>query len=95
MLRPGVTRLDRIGLELGSEGSFRCHIEADAPLSAVAEMRQTQTICRGDWQTRIETHARMSCTRDAFVLHASLRAWEGNAEVCHREWDHTVPRDLV
>ena len=33
--------------------------------------------------------------RDAFLLQASLRAWEGASEVCHREWDRSIPRDLV
>ena len=48
----------------------------------------------GDWQVRIETQMRLSCTRDAFLLRASLRAWEGSGEVCHREWDRSIPRDL-
>jgi putative CocE/NonD family hydrolase len=91
-LRPGVTRIDRLGIELGTEGDFTSHIEDDDPLSAVAEMRQVQTISRSDWRIRIETRMRMSCTRDAFLLSAEMRASEGGVTVCRREWDRRVLR---
>jgi putative CocE/NonD family hydrolase len=94
-VRPGVVRIDRIGLELGSEGNFQCHVEPDDPLSAVADMRFTQTVARDMWRTRIETRMRLSCTYDAFILRAEVRAWDDDAEICHREWDRTVPRDFV
>ena len=94
-IRPGVVRIDRLGLELGTEGKFAFDIKDDDPLSATAEMRRTETIQRDAWQVRIETRMRLSCTRDAFLLRASLRAWEGTSEVCHREWDRSIPRDLV
>jgi len=58
-------------------------------------MQRTETIQRDAWQVRIETRMRLSCMRDAFLLQASLRAWEGASEVCHREWDRSIPRDLV
>jgi len=95
LVRPGVVRIDRMGLELGTEGSFKFHIEEDDPLSAVAEMRQSQTVSRDAWRTRIETQLRMSCTFDAFMLRATMRAWERDLEVCRREWDDSVPRDFV
>jgi hypothetical protein len=95
VLRPGVVRIERIGLELGAHGDFRFHIEDDDPLSAVVEMRQTQTISRGAWQVRIQTHMHMSCTYDAFVLRATMQAWEQDQPICRREWNGSVPRDLV
>src|SRR5262249_54493906 len=64
-----IERIDRIGLELGTEGKVRFQVEEDDPLSAVAELRQTQTMSRDAWQIRIETRLGMSCTRDAFLLH--------------------------
>ena len=90
-----IERIDRIGLELGTESKSRFHIEEDDPLSAVAELRRTQTMSRDDWQIRIETQMRLSCTRDAFLLQGGLRAWEGANEVCHREWDRSIPRDFL
>ena len=94
-IRPGVLYLDRIGLEIGEEASFTRHIDEHDPLSAVVEMRRTTTVARDAWNARIETHMRMSCTREAFLLQASVRAFEGADEVCHRTWDRSIPRDLV
>jgi putative CocE/NonD family hydrolase len=91
-VRQGVVRIDRLGLELGTESDFTSHISEDDPLSAVAEMRQTQTISRGAWRIRIETQIQMSCTHDAFLLRATMRASEGDAEICRREWDYSIPR---
>ena len=94
-VRPGVMRIDRLGLEMGMEGKFAFDIKDDNPLSATAEMRRVETKQRGDWQVKFETAMHLSCTRDAFLLRATMRAWEGAREVCRREWDHSIPRDLV
>ena len=90
-----VERIDRIGLELGTESKSRFHVEEDDPLSALAELRQTLTMSRHAWQIRIQTQMRLSCTRNAFLLQGSLRACEGANEVCRREWDRSIPRDLI
>ena len=95
VVRPGLLRIDRLGLELGTEGNFQAHIDEDDPLSPVVEMRQAQSISRETWRVRIETEMRMSCTDDAFGLHAKMKAWEGDVEVCRREWDSSVKRDCV
>ena len=98
MLRRGdmrIERIDRIGLELGAKGKWQYHVEEDDPLSAVAELQRTQTMSRDAWQIRIETQMRLSCTRDAFLLKASLRAYEGEQEVCHRDWDRAIARDFL
>jgi uncharacterized protein len=76
-----IERIDRIGLELGTESKFQYHLKDDDPLSAAAELRRTQTMARDAWQIRTETQMRLSCTRDVFLLQGSLRAWEG-AEKC-------------
>jgi hypothetical protein len=90
-----IEHIDRIGLELGTEYESRFHVEEDDPLSAVAELRQTQTMSREAWQVRIETQMRLSSRRNAFLLHGSLRTWEGVNEICHREWDRSTPRDFI
>ena len=95
VIRPGVKRIERIGLEIGTEFRSRYHVEEDNPVSAVAEVRGTDTLAHGAWQIRIETDQNVSCTREAFAVSAALRAWEGASEVCHREWDHSIPRDLI
>jgi len=80
---------------LGTEYKSQYHVEEDDPLSAVAELRWIQTRSRDAWQIRVETGMRLSCTRNAFLLQGSLRAFEGANEVCRREWDRTVPRDFI
>jgi predicted acyl esterase len=94
-IRPGVQRIDRLGLELSTEGKFTFHVEEVDPLSAVAEVRRSESVSRGSWSIRLETQIRLSCSRDVFLLQGSLRAWEGENEVCHREWNRSIPRDLV
>jgi hypothetical protein len=95
VLRPGVVYLDRIGLELGAESKSTFQVEDDDPLSAVAELSRAETIARDAWRVRIETRIRLCCTRDAFLLRATLRAHDGSSEVCHREWECSLPRDLM
>ena len=50
-----VERIDRIGLELGTQYKTEYHVEENDPLSAVAELRHTQTLSRNEWQIRVET----------------------------------------
>jgi putative CocE/NonD family hydrolase len=93
--RPGVERIDRLGLELGSEGTSICHIDDGDPLSASADLHRIDRIARDAWKIAIETRLRLSCTRESFLLRASLRAREGGTEVCHRTWDLSIPRDCL
>jgi hypothetical protein len=95
VVRPGVVYMNRIGLELVTESKSTFHVEEDDPLSAVAELSRTETIARDTWRVGIETQTRLSCTRDAFRLQATLRAREGANEVSHREWDLSIPRDFM
>jgi hypothetical protein len=82
-------------LNWGSESKSTFHIEGDDLLSAVAEVWRSETISRDAWRIQIETLTRLSCTKDAFLLQANLRAHEGTQEVCHREWNCTIPRDFM
>ena len=73
-----IERIDRIGLELGTQWKTQYHVEENDPLSAVAELSNTQTLSRDEWQIRVETQLRMSSTGNAFLLQGSLRAFEGD-----------------
>jgi hypothetical protein len=90
-----IERIDRIALELGAQSKSQFHVEENDPLSAVAELQRTQTMSRDAWQIRVETQMRLSSTANAFLLQGGLRAWEGANEVCHREWDRSIPRDFM
>jgi uncharacterized protein len=91
----GDVRIDANGLEVCSVKVSEYRIRDEDPLSAVAEARWTQTVGRGAWRTRTETWTRMTATPDAFLIHATLDAYEGDARVWSQNWDCAVPRDLV
>lgn len=91
----GAQRIERIGLEAASTGTSRYDINEHDPLSAVAEVQRADTLSRGEWQVRIATQLRVTCSRDSFNLQARLRAWLGEIQICDRAWDRTVPRDLM
>jgi hypothetical protein len=80
---------------MSSIGSSSYCIRDEDPLSAVAELQRADTVARGEWRVRIETHLRVSCDRDSFKLQARLRAWHGDAQICDRAWNPTIPRDLM
>jgi predicted acyl esterase len=90
-----IERIERIGLELGTQWKTQYHVEENDPLSAVAELHNIETVSRNEWQIRVETQMRLACTGDAFQLQGSLRAWEGTNEVCRRDWDRSIPRDFL
>ena len=79
---------DVVGLQFRASGGGE-------RFSAVAELHQTQTLSRNEWQIRVETRMRLSSTRDTFLLQGSLRAFEGANEVCRRDWDRSIPRDNI
>jgi len=90
-----VERIDRIGLELGTQGKSQYRVEEDDPLSAVAELRRTLVMSRDAWQIRVETQMRLACTGNVFLVQGGLRVWEGTSEVCCRNWDRSIPRDFI
>jgi putative CocE/NonD family hydrolase len=95
-VKPGVVVWDHLdGLESSTSSHFEHDLKGDDPASAVVAMRRTGALTRGEWRTRVETTMRMSCTRATFRLEASMRAVEGDVEVCRRDWDTTIKRDLV
>ena len=49
---------------------------------------------RGDWRVRVEAKVELSSTADAFLVHQSLAAFEGDTQVFARDWDREIARDL-
>ena len=49
-----VERIDRIGLELGTQDKTEFRVEENDPLRAVAVLHHTQTLSRNEWQIRVE-----------------------------------------
>jgi hypothetical protein len=80
--------IERIGLK----ATTKVHDESGPALLA---MRWTETKSRDDWRVRIETSLRLSSTAAAFRLEATLQAYDGDAEICHRTWDSSITRNSV
>ena len=88
----GKFRLDDIGLEMGHVFERIYRIHPDDPNSAVATMRQSYDMGRGDWQIKIDAWAEMRSTPSTFELRAWIEAFEGANPVCRREWKSSIPR---
>lgn len=91
----GTVRYEDIGMDIRKRVCERYSWTADDFGSPRGETRWTVTFTRGDWSTSIDTCQVLTCTPNEFVLHARLDAYEGDRRLCSRNWDLTVPRDLV
>jgi len=91
----GVYRIDDIDLEVGESTRQAWRIRENDPLSARGEIAWTVGRRRGDWSVRTETRTVMSVTKDAWVIEATMEAYEGDRRVFSRTWDSAVPRDLA
>jgi hypothetical protein len=88
-------RLDAIDLDVNHSSVKRFRVAEDDPLSAQAEVVHKTLFHRGAWNVRVETRAKLSSTRDHFLLQAEVKAYEGEEQVFARNWDQRVKRDLV
>jgi putative CocE/NonD family hydrolase len=91
----GTSRLEASGIEIASTRRHEFWIDEENPLSARAEVRWDIEIGRGSWRTRSVVRVVQTATRDTFRIHAEMDAFESDSRVMSRNWDCTVPRDLV
>ena len=84
-------RIDRIGLESGTQEKTEYRCRGDDPLSAVAELCDTETLSRNQWQTG----SRRSCgchRRRWLRRQGSLRASRARTKWVDAIGDRLVPR---
>jgi hypothetical protein len=91
----GRSTIDALGLETESIQRETYRIQARDPLSALVDISYTMCVGRGAWQTRTETRTVMRATKEAFLLEATLDAYEGETRILSRNWSRSVPRDGV
>lgn len=65
------------------------------PTAVSAATEWSFTLARGDWSVHTETATVLTATAEAFLVHANLRAWEGETLVHEQEWEERIPRVLV
>jgi predicted acyl esterase len=87
------TRHKASGTVLGERNMARYRIAEGDPLSAEVECATTVELERADWAIRTEITARMTCTREAFIVTTTLDAYDGTRRSHARRWTHEIPRD--
>ncbi|KAB0682530.1 CocE/NonD family hydrolase [Aureimonas leprariae] len=71
-------------------------IAPDDPLSMTGTSRWTTEMRRADgWSVRTKSLARLSCTRNDWVIAAEVVAYEGDEPIHTKRWSRTIPRDLM
>jgi hypothetical protein len=83
------------GLANGSIARETWTIHPDDPLSASGRTHWTQTLSRNGWSVRTETSAEMRCDAQNFIVSARIEAYEGETLVFERNFEESVPRDLL
>jgi predicted acyl esterase len=91
----GAYHFDEIDTSVSHDLARELTIAADDPLSARYELTQSYELGREGWRIRIETHSSMHATATDFVLAAKLRAFENGTFAASRDFEETIPRDLV
>jgi putative CocE/NonD family hydrolase len=89
------TRIEAIAMDLGYTFLKRHRISEYDPLSAQTEIVQRTTMRRQSWSVWIESRVRLSATREAFQFSAELEAFEDDEPFGQRNWQLTIPRQLV
>ncbi len=90
-----LVRLEDIDLEAGFAILQRYQIGEADPTSAKVEMVSHALLRRGDWAPELRGRVEMSASPRHFRIEAKITANEGSSEVFQRQWDETIPRDLV
>jgi uncharacterized protein len=91
----GVLRFDEIDTTISHELRRELTIGAKDPLTARYHLTQSYELGREGWRIRIETRTTMHATATDFVLRGSLRAYENGTLARSRDFEETIPRDLV
>lgn len=92
---PGWTRLTEVDLEIKRSTREWYTYYGDEFDSLRGETLCEWGLRRGDWHVETVTRTVMTCDTEHFYIHAQLDAWEGETRVFSRNWNETIPRDLV
>ena len=88
----GAFRLEEHGLTVDAGAVERIsQIEGD-PLSTTVDIEWRYAMSRGDWAIRTISRTIATCSREAFRLHITLDAYEGDRRVFTKNWSRDLPR---
>ena len=91
----GVRRFDETGTSLSHDLTRELTISADEPLCAKYIITQAYEMGREGWMTRSEARLEMTSTLMEFHVKGTLDVFENGVKAASREWNETIPRQLV
>jgi uncharacterized protein len=91
----GTVHIEEIDLAL-TDRTFEWYRSTGSDFASLeGETRCERGFARGDWDVRTLTTTKLTADRTSFRVRATLDAFEGDTRVFSRNWDETVPRDLL
>ena len=63
-------------------------------MSAKIETHWTEELSRGTWNTRTETHGRLTATKTHWVVWGRIEALAGKKKVFEKEFNEEIERKL-
>jgi uncharacterized protein len=91
----GTVLLEGVGLEMQRKALEWYSYRSDDFNSVRGETLWERGFRRGDWHVRTVTRTVLTSTPTDFLIHSQLDAYEGERRVFSRNWDASIPRDLV
>ena len=91
----GAWRIDSHGMEVRRKSFEWYRSTADDFTSVEGETLTTWSLARDGWSAETVARTHLTCTAEAFHLHATLDAYETGRRVFAKTWDRTIPRDGV
>lgn len=91
----GVRRFDETGTVLSHDLTRELTISADDPLCAKYVITQAYEMGREGWMTRSEVRLEMTSAPTDFHVKGTLDVFENGVKAASREWNETIPRQLV
>ncbi len=91
----GAVRIDEHGLVVRRKAYEWYRSTADDFTSVEGEIVSTRALSRGDWSAETVARTHLTCSADAFYVHATLDAYESGRRVFAKTWDRTIPREGV
>ncbi|MFD1984351.1 CocE/NonD family hydrolase [Mesorhizobium newzealandense] len=91
----GRYRIDATGTEISSTTSEVTEILDHDPTSAKVEAQYVETMKRGDWDVRVDSHLRLTLTKENFLFVGQIKAFDHDQEVFTKTWNRAIPRLLV
>jgi hypothetical protein len=91
----GLVQFEETGMQAGTattESYSYCRGEYE---SFQGEVNSTWRLQRGDWSIRTETRTILNADVQNFYIHATLDAYENDRRFAARDWNCTIPRELV